>query len=212
MGIRNSVDGDSIYNGADDNCAGTVTVISVAEAIARAGASSGRSIVFAAFSGEEMGLRGSRYMAANPPFDPAAVYACINFEMTGHSEELGPGKYYMTGCSYSNLDEMITGFNSGKEITLIDTLAIADRLFFMSDNLAFARLKEENGVTYGIPGGTFATTTFGPHIHQPFDEARLFDFENMALLVNYFDDMILWLSVNRKEVDWTSKQFSRIRE
>ena len=61
--------------------------------------------------------------------------------MTGHSEELGKGNYYMTGCDFSTLDDRIAEFNSDKNITLVDTIAMANRLFFMSDNIAFARAK-----------------------------------------------------------------------
>jgi hypothetical protein len=80
----------------------------------------------------------------------------------------------------------------------------------MSDNAAFARVKREGEISYGIPCGTFATTTFAPHIHAPSDEAGLFDFDNMAVLVDYFTDMIIFLSKTNEEIGWTDDNFRRL--
>ena len=60
VGVRKGSDTDSIYNGADDNAAGTCTLLGIAKTIKESGLKPGRTIVFAAFSGEEMGMRGSR--------------------------------------------------------------------------------------------------------------------------------------------------------
>jgi Zn-dependent M28 family amino/carboxypeptidase len=210
IGIRMGAAGDSIYNGADDNAAGTSTLLGVAKALQMSAKKPGRTLVFAAVSGEEMGLHGSRYLANNSPVPPGRIYTNINFEMTGHSEELGRGNYYMTGCSYSTLDDLVIQFGKGGDITLIDTLAIADRLFFMSDNLSFSRLKQEDDIMYGIPSGTFVTSTFAPHVHSPSDEIDLFDLENMADLVNYFSEMVLWLSHCREEIVWTDSRFRKL--
>lgn len=210
IGIRKGAEGDSIYNGADDNAAGTSTLLGVAKALQISGKKPGRSLIFAAVSGEEMGLHGSRHLATNSPVPLRSIYTNINFEMTGHSEELGRGNYYMTGCSYSTLDDLVMQFGKGGAITLIDTLAIADRLFFMSDNLSFSRLKQEDDLMYGIPSGTFVTSTFAPHVHSPLDEVDLFDFDNMADLVNHFSEMVLFLSYCREEVVWTDSRFRKL--
>jgi Zn-dependent M28 family amino/carboxypeptidase len=209
VGIRRAVEGDSIYNGADDNAAGTLTLLGVAKAFHENNYKPGRSILFAAVSGEEMGMQGSRYLAAHMPLPIQQAYANVNFEMTGHSEFLGPGKYYMTGCDYSNLDEVIQVFNQDKPYQLIDTIAMANRLFYASDNIAFGRLERDEGISTGIPCGTIATTTSGDYIHTPRDEAELFDFENMADLVNHFAEMVLCLSHSHKDIKWTDSTFQR---
>lgn len=210
IGIRKGASADSIYNGADDNGAGTCTLIAIAKALKNSGAKPGRSIVFAAFSGEENGMRGSRYFVANMPVPVKNIYADINFEMIGHSESYGKGNYYMTGCKVSNLDDLIKTFKGPGNISLIDTVKVADQLFYASDNIAFSRLSmsPEGNIT-GIPSGTFATTTHAPYIHAPNDEAALFDFENMANLTEYFSEMVLWLSKSKSEISWTDPKFTR---
>lgn len=211
VGIRRPVENDSIYNGADDNAAGTCTLLGVAKTINENKYKPGRTILFAAVSGEEMGLHGSRHLTANMPLPLQNAYVNINFEMTGHSEYLGKGNYYMTGCNFSNLDDAIQEFQPDNKHMLIDTIAQADRLFYMSDNIAFARIERNEGISAGIPCGTFATTTFGDHIHTPQDEAHLFDFDNMAGLVDYLAEMIIWLSHSDKDIDWTDPGFTRIK-
>ena len=74
IGVRRPVEGDSIYNGADDNAAGTSTLLGVAKAINMSGQKPGRTIVFTAVSGEEMGLHGSRYFVNNPTIDLSKIF------------------------------------------------------------------------------------------------------------------------------------------
>jgi hypothetical protein len=212
IGIRKGVTGDSICNGADDNAAGTATLIAIAKAIKETGKKTGRSIVFAAFSGEERGMRGSRYFVANTPVPLKDIYANLNFEMTGHSESYGKSNYYMTGCKFSNLDDLIKSYPGRGAITLIDTIQMAGSLFYASDNIAFSRISvSPEGITTGIPSGTFATTTMAPYIHSVTDEADKFDYENMAELTGYFANLVLWLSESKQEINWTDPLFTRVK-
>jgi hypothetical protein len=211
VGVRNGNDADSIYNGADDNAAGTCTLLGIAKTIKDSGLKPGRTIVFAAFSGEESGMRGSRNFVANSPVSLKEIYADLNFEMTGHSEYLGKNAYYMTGCKISNLDNLIGEYNNKSEWKLIDTIPSANYLFFASDNIAFSRISSADGVTQGIPSGTFATTTMADYLHKPNDEGKLFDYDNMAGLVRYFSDLIIWLSENKREVQFTDPSFTRLK-
>jgi Zn-dependent M28 family amino/carboxypeptidase len=212
LGIRKGNSPDSIYNGADDNAAGTCTLLGIAKNFKDSGMKPGRTILFTAFSGEESGTRGSRYFVANSPVPLAKAYANINFEMTGHSEYLGKNRYYMTGCKISNLDDLIGEYNKNSQWKLIDTIKIASSLFYSSDNISFSRISSVDKITSGIPSGTFATTTLADYIHTPKDESKLFDFDNMAGLVNYFSDLIVWLSKNKTEINFTDPSFVRIKK
>jgi leucyl aminopeptidase len=211
IGIRSGLKPDSIRNGADDNAAGICTILGIAKTISLSMLKPGRTIVLAAFSGEEYGMRGSRYFVSNPPVLLKNIYADLNFEMTGHSEFLGKHKYYMTGCLYSNLDDLIAEYNKGTGFQLVDTLPIANILFNSSDNIAFARVSSADGITLGIPGGTFATSATPGYLHNVTDEAELFDFDNMADLISYFSDLVIWLSNSKSDVNWTDPAFSRIK-
>ncbi len=209
VGVRHGVEGDSICNGADDNASGICTLIGIANKIRKSGQKSGRTIIFAAFSGEEMGMRGSRYFISNSPVPLKNISADINFEMIGHSELLGKNRYYMTGCALSNLDNIISENNRQTSFSLVDTIAMASSLFYGSDNIAFSTISRSEDITTGIPSGTFATSTMASYLHGPKDEASLFDFENMAALVNHFTDMVLYLSNYRGEIKWTDPRFKR---
>ena len=104
-----------------------------------------RSILFAAFSGEELGMRGSRNFISVAPVPLKNIIADINFEMIGHSDYIGKKKYYMTGCLNSNLDDLIGEYNRNSDIRLIDTIALAEQLFYASDNIAFSRISTTEG-------------------------------------------------------------------
>jgi Zn-dependent M28 family amino/carboxypeptidase len=209
IGIRRGASPDSICNGADDNAAGTCTLIAIAKEIFESGLKPGRTLVFAAFSGEESGTRGSMFFISHLPVPVENIYADINFEMIGHSESFGKNNFYMTGCKQSNLDDVIKTFPDARKISLIDTVSMADQLFYASDNIAFSIISAKDGVMTGIPSGTFATTTMSPYIHTPRDEASLFDFDNMAELTDYFSRMVVWLSKNHSEIVWTDPKFVR---
>lgn len=209
IGITKGSLPDSINNGADDNAAGTCTLIGIARTIKERGMKPGRSIVFTAFSGEENGMRGSRYFVSNSPVPVKEIYADLNFEMIGHSEYLGKKKYYMTGCLNSNLDNLIGEYNRNTGFQLIDTIPLANNLFAASDNIAFSRITSADGISTGIPSGTFATSVIAEYLHRPSDEAALFDFENMADLVNHFSGLVIWLSNNKAEIKWTNPKYVR---
>jgi Peptidase family M28 len=84
---------DEICNGADDNASGTATVLELARAFAAAGVKPRRTLVFAHFSGEEIGLHGSKALAESPPkaapFDHGKVVAMINLDMVGRLGDAG---------------------------------------------------------------------------------------------------------------------------
>jgi hypothetical protein len=211
IGIRKGNEPDSICNGADDNASGTCTLLGIAKTIMDSRLKPGRTIVFATFSGEESGMRGSRYFTANPPLELSKIYADINFEMTGHSEFLGKNRYYMTGCKISDLDDQIGEYNRKSEWQLIDTIPLANNLFFASDNIAFSAISVTDGIRHGIPSGTFATTALSDYLHSPRDEGKYFDYDNMAGLVEYFSGLVIWLSRNKRELHFTDPSFAKLK-
>jgi Zn-dependent M28 family amino/carboxypeptidase len=81
MGIGRPVNGDSIYNGAHDNASGVSCLVEIARLYRRSGVKPKRSILFVATTGEEMGLVGSSYFAANPTVPQSALVANVNTDM-----------------------------------------------------------------------------------------------------------------------------------
>ena len=74
-----------VRRGADDNASGTAAVLELARLFA--GAPARRSLVFVAFSGEEMGLLGSEYFVSNSPVSLDSTVAMLNFDMVGRLRE-----------------------------------------------------------------------------------------------------------------------------
>ena len=83
----------AIHHGADDNASGTAAVIALAQAFAKAGGAP-RTLVFAAFGAEEMGLLGSAHYVKHPPFPLDRTALMINLDMVGRMRD---GKLYVGG-------------------------------------------------------------------------------------------------------------------
>ena len=80
-------DGDRIYNGANDDGSGTVSVIEIAKALARMPVQPRRSLLFVAFFGEEEGLLGSFYYAKHPLVPLKSTVADLNLEQMGRTDD-----------------------------------------------------------------------------------------------------------------------------
>lgn len=113
LGGPNALDPDStgaVHNGADDNGSGTVALLEIARRLAAARPA--RTIVFVAFSGEELGVLGSAYYAKNPtPFPMDSVYAMVNLDMVGRLRE---GKLLALGAeTATELRALLDSLNGG---------------------------------------------------------------------------------------------------
>jgi aminopeptidase YwaD len=86
-GTPDSSTAGKIHNGADDNASGIAALLYVAEQLAAASPKPSRTIVFVAFSGEELGLHGSRYYTRHPPLPLGSAKAMLNLDMVGRLRE-----------------------------------------------------------------------------------------------------------------------------
>ena len=82
-----NAEGDSIYNGADDNASGTAALLETARILSRRAAADVRTIVFVAFTAEELGLIGSDHYVKDPSVANDSTYAMLNFDMVGRLRE-----------------------------------------------------------------------------------------------------------------------------
>lgn len=131
--------GDSIYNGADDDASGTVAVMEVAEALAALPTPPRRSMIFLLVSGEEKGLWGSAHYADNPSVPVERMVANLNADMVGRN---WTDTIVAIGKEHSDLGETLNEVNRRHpelRMTAIDDLWPEERFYFRSDHYNFAR-------------------------------------------------------------------------
>ncbi|MDH5234658.1 MAG: M20/M25/M40 family metallo-hydrolase [Gemmatimonadota bacterium] len=168
-----AVDGDSIFNGADDDASGVVAMLETARQLRAEGAPR-RSVIFVAFVGEENGMTGTRWYLKSPVRPLASTVADIQIEMIARPDSLagGTGKAWLTGYERSTLGEMLAAAG----VPVIQDPRPAQNFFRRSDNFPFAQA--------GIPAHTISS--FGGHsdYHQPSDEVGTVDFAHFAAVIN----------------------------
>jgi Zn-dependent M28 family amino/carboxypeptidase len=162
LGMKKSGEGDLIYNGANDDASGVTGVLALAAYFKKVGHE--RTIVFAAFTAEEMGLIGSTYFGKE--IDAAKFVAGINLEMIGKTPSFGANTAWLTGFERSDFGKIIQKNLEGSGYQLFPDPYKNFNLFFRSDNASLARL--------GVPSHTFSTTPIDkdPDYHQVSDEAE----------------------------------------
>lgn len=209
VGVQQPINGDSIYNGADDDASGTVCMLGIAKLLAANPPS--RSIVACAWAAEEMGLKGSMAFAANPPIALKNMVTMVNLELTGHAEKLGEGKVFMTGAQYSDLDDRVSDHLSAGGFELIDDPFPSFQLFYRSDNAPFTNLNQAKGdeVKRGIPAHSFSTWGGEEHYHQPSDDPSSINYDNMFGLIKALTPAVRDLANTPKMVAWTNEEFAR---
>jgi len=173
IGIRPAVNGDSIANGADDDASGTIAVIEAARILA-AGPRPRRTIIFAAFTGEESGLLGIRWYTQHPTAPLERHVADVQVEMIGRPDTAagGPGKAWLTGFERSTMGATLAAAG----LPVIPDPRPAQSFFTRSDNIAFARL--------GIVAHTLSSFGLHGEYHTVNDEVELVDFAHMTDMVN----------------------------
>ena len=177
IGILSAQNGDSIANGANDNATGTATVLELARYFAKARTNK-RTMLFALFSAEEKGLRGSAHLADKMKEDGVNLYAVLNFEMTGVPMTDKEYLVYVTGFNKSNIGAISNAYSKENIVGFLPT-AEGYNLFQRSDNYPFYEV-------FKIPSHTFSTFDFTnfDHYHKVGDEANIMDFSHMATLIN----------------------------
>lgn len=175
LGIGRPVEGDSIYNGANDDASGSTAVMALARYYSKMPQPE-RTLVFVTFTAEEMGGYGSRYFSQQ--FDPNQIIAMFNIEMIGIIAEKGPSVAYITGFDKSDFGKILQDAVSEVKYEFIPDPYPAQNLFYRSDNATLARL--------GVPAHTLSSTpmTSGPsHYHQPSDEFETIDLGHMTDII-----------------------------
>jgi hypothetical protein len=168
----------AVHHGADDNASGVGEMIELAEKFALTKGSHKRSIIFAAFSGEELGLLGSKYFTNNPLIDLSKVNAMINLDMVGRLRD--SSALQIGGAGTAEGLKMLV--RSLSDTTLIK-LVFSDEGYGPSDHSSF----------YGknIPVLFYST---GAHLdyHTPSDTWEKINYKGMVEI----SDLIFKIAVN----------------
>ena len=182
LGIGQPVNGDSIYNGANDDASGTSAVLELAHALA-SGAKPQRTIYFVCYGSEEFGGLGSTYFREHSPVPLDRIAANLEFEMIGNQDPKMPkGKLLFTGWNRSNLGPTLVQHGA----LLGDDPYPEQHFFERSDNYSLA-LK---GVVAQTAGGWGTPPTY----HKPDDDIDHLDFDFMTQAIQSLVEPVRWLA------------------
>lgn len=177
LGIDEQADSDKIFNGADDDASGTAAVMNLAQYYHgnRGSSKHERTLVFSAFTAEEIGGYGSQYFSNH--IDSDSIIAMINIEMIGKPSKFGAGKFWMTGFERSNLGTLMNEELKNSNTEIYPDPYPRQRLFYRSDNATLARL--------GVPAHSFSSTQLDKdkHYHKTSDDIDSLDLDSMTQVI-----------------------------
>jgi aminopeptidase YwaD len=194
LGVNESLTGDKIFNGADDDASGCVAVMEFARVLA-AGKRPRRTIYFVGFGSEERGGYGSRHFLDNSPVPLTQIVANLNFEMLGRPDgKVGVDKVWLTGYERSNL---------GPELAKQGAPLVADphpqqNFFQRSDNYNLA--------LRGVIAQTISSFGLHTDYHRPSDDVTKIDFAFMTRSLNSLVKPITWLANSDFRPAWLPGQ------
>ena len=186
--------GDIVFNGADDNASGVTGVLNLAQYFSQTTTQNHneRTLMFVAFTAEEIGGYGSQYFSTKVPAD--SVAAMINIEMIGKPSKFGEGRLWMTGKERSNLGDIMNAditrtlqkaskSNTGKssnndDLPLIEADPYPEQnLFYRSDNATLARL--------GVPAHSFSSVQLAndKHYHALTDDVTTLNLNSLKTVI-----------------------------
>jgi aminopeptidase YwaD len=190
LGVGEAVNGDAIYNGADDDASGCVAVLELARALA-SGQRPRRTVYFICFGSEERGGYGAKYFVAHSPVPLSQVVADVTFEMLGRPDaKVAANTLWLTGFERSTL---------GPELARQGAQLVADphpeqNFFQRSDNYTLA--------LRGVVAHT--VSSFGLHTdyHRPSDELAKIDLPFMTRSIGSMIVPIRWLADSSFRPTW----------
>jgi hypothetical protein len=175
LGSNPSLEGDAIYNGADDDASGVTAVLTLADAFAAMRDKPARSLIFMTFWGEESGLLGSKQFTESPTWPLENIVANVNIEMIGRPEGGARGKIWMTGWQESDLGTIMRDSASRWGTEIFEHPKFSSMLYRASDNWSF--------VQRGVVAHSFSAGSLHPDYHQPDDEWDRLEIPHMTQVI-----------------------------
>jgi hypothetical protein len=188
FGTRDSSTEGQIHFGADDNASGTAVLLHLAERLSRANPKPPRTIVFAAFSGEELGLNGSRHFVTHPPFPLSTTKVMLNLDMVGRLRE-------------NRLT--VFGTRSAKEFSAIVTDAARALPLEIRESDSVGRSDHMSFYNKQIPVLHFFTGVH-PDYHRPSDTWEKLNIEGMAKITDLVLATVQKIAVSREPPKFVS--------
>jgi aminopeptidase YwaD len=181
LGIGAPVNGDKIYNGADDDASGTAAVLEFARVLASQ-PKPRRTVMFAFFGSEELGGLGSSYFREHSPVALKNIDAYLEFEMIGRPDSaVSKGTLWLTGWERSNLGPALTEHGA----KLVGDPHPNQGFFQRSDNYVFAKA--------GVVAQTVSSYGLHKDYHQPSDDLAHIDFQHMDHAIESLLEPLTWL-------------------
>lgn len=165
---------DKVYNGANDDASGVTAVITLAKYFKELN-NNERTIIFVAFTGEEVGGFGSGFFSKS--IDADQVIAMFNIEMIGTESKWGKNSCYITGFEKSDFGTILQKNLKGSSFNFYEDPYPTEQLFYRSDNARLAAL--------GVPAHTISTSKMDSeaNYHQLSDDISTLDLENMTQVI-----------------------------
>jgi aminopeptidase YwaD len=193
LGIGMPVNGDSIYNGADDDASGVTAVLELARFLGSKKDRPQRTVIFVLFGSEETGGQGDRYFIEHPPVPLKDIVANLEFEMIGRADpKVRRDQLWLTGWERTDL---------GPELAHRGAKLVADprpdqQFFQRSDNYALAK--------QGVVAQTISSFGLGDYYHEPSDDLAHIDFDHLAQAIDSLHEPVEWLVNTSWKPEWKS--------
>jgi Zn-dependent M28 family amino/carboxypeptidase len=191
LGIGPPVNGDNIYNGADDDASGVAAVLELARVLG-AGPRPRRTVIFALFGSEETGALGSEYFGEHPPMELGKIAADLEFEMIGRPDPVVRGdRLWLTGWDRSNLGLALAAHGA----RLVADPHTEQNFFARSDNFGLAKK--------GVVAHTISSFGLHSDYHEPSDDLVHIDFKHLNAAIGALLAPMEWLVNSAFRPEWS---------
>lgn len=178
-----ALDTIAVHNGADDNASGVAMIIELAGKVASEKKNK-RSVLFAAFGAEEMGLVGSKAFTNTPPVETGKMVAMFNFDMVGRLDTTTNGLSIGGTQTAKETEDILKKYNPGFELAMSpEGVGPSDHASFYLQNIPVF----------------FISTGAHSDYHTPFDDANRINYEGMKKVGDYSYSLLMEV-VNRDSV------------
>ncbi len=214
LGIGTPVNGDVIYNGAYDNAIGVAMMLEMARELTRDGKRPARTLVFAAVTAEEKGLRGSEYLATHLPPEAGRPVANLNLDMVLVTAPTR--RYTILGTEHSTLRAPVESAAQQLGLELVPDPRPDRVTFVRSDQYSFIRQgvpaifpkvassPDDSAPVHGLSPDTFSKE----HYHRPSDDLSLpRDIDSSVRFVRFITEVALQVSRQPEPPRWNPGDF-----